>query len=82
MPIDWATIPWTPLGLLAALMLAACGTQAGVPPVPATVAPVATTAPEPATAAPTTTAPITASAERRTLAVAETGCGCGSAGCC
>ena len=37
---------------------------------------------KPATIAPTTSAPTTASAERRTLAVAETGCGCGSAGCC
>jgi len=41
------------VGLLAALMLAACGTQAGAPPAPATAAPVVTTAPEPATAAPT-----------------------------
>jgi SAM-dependent methyltransferase len=33
-------------------------------------------------AVPTTTSPTTASADRRTLPVAETACGCGSAGCC
>ena len=40
------------LGLLTALILAACGSQAGEPASPATAAPVATTAPQPATAAP------------------------------
>ena len=40
------------LGLLAALVLAACGTPAGGPAAPATAAPVAATAPAPATAAP------------------------------
>jgi oligopeptide transport system substrate-binding protein len=51
-------------GLLAALMLAACGTPAGGPSGSATAAPVATAAPEPATAAP---APVGGNAPADTL---------------